>query len=806
MRIIFVLINCSVAWFNRIVRNYAAPLSATAILCVILPTFVHMELPTIARVKNDINDNLKWEVNKEVCSRPAMQSSLWDLLRACLGRCDHSPNFTGRSGDGGDGGGRGTSLLSQKKSSFATDAEDGARPMDDAPTDQLLRRRAAHCLRLLVEYERETLKRKTCGKKGKQQSAKGKVENAASRSNIECTEAWMKYVLVFEMLEMEIELHLVDQVWPTMKELASRVVDLSQTGTDGSQHEVLNQFPQLIWKDIASILSRVLLSDAPTLRKLGLYRFLRGDSGVDVNIPASSADRGDEVGENTDSNVFMNKPKSKHKIKKDTGGDAATLKPAPLASVSVAFVLDVVLVSYDSIIGTKVGTNMQIDEDGMLKSESITPLLSGFLSNYTITLSMVDGANTHRLGEYINQFFGPNLAKGTKPRSLVTFFNALATALESISAASLPTAILEPTTVRETIRTMLAEFSSGGAPRTLQDALKRDLALALQHTTPWQNPDISVVLQVLALYPPEDSAAAVAKSKDVSLQKIARVALTAWLKQLGNGNWATTATSACCSAYVMGDLIPFSDFDWIAGVNIPEREAGAALCTLAALLGNARETLWPAVFKGLQNVPSVDSKLTSFCKANRSMILLEFGCRESVLSGVGNGNLVIDKNEQMLLPPPQIEGILNNAVSFVLSQLTHVSRTLVATKDGKASGANRSSEANNVSSHLAMLITQVTVLHHSFPSSVSIPLVVNNTLKNTVDSMASGPANVVESQILLYAALSCGAEFGGSDSLAQITKTCETILDLDFSAVINGLNARKDTKQALRSIFQYAKW
>lgn len=453
---------------------------------------------------------------------------------------------------------------------------------------------------------------------------------------------------------------------------------------------------------------------------------------------------------------------------------------------------------------------MQIEEGGQLKSESITPLLSNFLSNYAITLAASDGENT-QLGEYINQVLGPRLVRGTKPRSLVTFFRSVATALESISAASLPSAVFEPATLRETIRAMLAEFSSGGAPKSLQDMLKRDLALALQHTTPWKNPDVTLVLQVLALFPPEES---IAKSKGetshkkVSLQQSARVALTAWLQKLGNGNWATTAASACSSAFVLGDLLPFTDFDWIAGVNGPERETGMALCVLATLLGNASETLWPAIFKGLQNNPAVDTLSRSFNKTNRSMILLECGCREGVLSGMGNGDLVADKNQCLLPPPPNIEKILHNSVLFVTSQLTHVSKTLVGvtSKGGSSfSGANRSSEASAVSNHVVVLVGQMAILHQSFPSSVSISLAVNTSLANAVDSITKGTANIVESQILLYAALSCGAEFIGNNRLAQITKTCETILDIDSSSEI-GVDVRKDTKQALRSISQYAKW
>lgn len=580
-------------------------------------------------------------------------------------------------------------------------------------------------------------------------------------------------------------------MWPTMRELASRVVCDAQ---DKASDETLTHLPALVWEDIASVLKRVLLSEAPTLRKLGLYRLLRGDAGIDVVETCEDAPN-----QNDDDKVFMNKPKSKWKIKKDTG-DQANTHSAPLSVMSVSFVIDVVVVSYDSILQTKVGTNMQIDEDGTLRAESITPLLSDFLSNYAIALAKRN--DSRRLDEYVNEVFGSSLIKCAKARSLVTFFHAAASALESIAAASLPSPELRQVTVQDTIRSMLAEFSSGGAPQSLQDALKCDLALALQYSTPWEKPDVTLVLQILALYPPEDSS-----NRNTSVQKSAREALASWLQKLGNGSWVQNVAPAISSAFLLGHFMPFEGIDWLAGVNAVERDTGMAICTLAALKGNATEILWPAIFKALQSTPQIDPKSTSFCKANRALILLEFGCREQALSGMGNGDLVADKNESLLPPPPNVDSLLHNAIGFVMSQLTQVSTELVSAKAGStASGANRSSEANSVSMLVASLIDQPSVLHQSFPSSVSIPLVVSDTLEKASGLISTEISNVIESQILLFAALSCGAEFEASGALVQSMKTCQTILDIDFSSVINGLNVRKDTKQALRSIFQYAKW
>jgi hypothetical protein len=113
---------------------------------------------------------------------------------------------------------------------------------------------------------------------------------------------------------------------------------------------------------------------------------------------------------------------------------------------------------------------------------------------------------------------------------------------------------------------------------------------------------------------------------------------------------------------------------WISSA---ERETGMSICTLCALAGNGSESLWPAVFKGLKIVSTTDSTTPGFCMASRSMILLEFGCKEGVLSGMGNGDLLLDSSKEVMMPPPpQIESLLGNAVKFIMSQLISMSTNL----------------------------------------------------------------------------------------------------------------------------------
>jgi len=789
--------------------NHVAPMAATAILCILLPTFRKMELP------------IKPNDTEHFC-RPVYKPSLWRLIQTCLGKCGDS--------EIGDSGGRGTSLLSRGARDgelSSNDNDDGLLldnlgDYDHASMDQLLRRRSAHALRLMVEYEREQLLRgggKNNGKKkkkGQQQNNASSSSEDESRQRRHDVDMWMKYVLCFEMLEMEMELHLVEQVWATVKEIASEVA--SNEGQNDSMIDgttVVHQLPRLAWDDIGSLFCRVLLSDTPTMRKLGLFRFLSGHAGVDVTVPkATAVTKNDATTEDT--SAFMKQPKSKSKIKNKSGG-TALVTSAPLSIVSVSFVLDVVMRAYDSIVGAKVGQNMQIEQESI----SIADLLSSFLSNYTLTLAAsLDGeeGSAPRLSEFVNRVFGPELIQSHKSRSLVIFYRSVATALDTSESTGEKKLDIEPENVQATIRSMRAIFSSGGAPKSMQEGLRLDLAIVLKNAKPWEKVDASLVLQVLALYPPPEE---LMDEAEESPQSKARDALGKWLLGLGGGKWSQNASSACASAFVMGQLMPFGEIDVMSGVNSAEREIGMSICILCALAGNGNELLWPAVFKGLQSAPPIIASSTPvFCKANRSMILLEFGCKEGVLSGMGNGDLIFDKSkEYMMPPPPRIESLLGNAVQFILSQLMSMSTTLFEPNGGSntSCGSTRSSTTNSASSYVAILIGQVRILHLAYPSSVSLSQAVDSMLEDCVNSLTAidreaqinsnsaseSSIHVVKFLTLAYAALSCGANFTGGEKLNRLISTCHTILGLELS-IPPGI--KKEAKQACRSIFQYAKW
>jgi hypothetical protein len=560
------------------------------------------------------------------------------------------------------------------------------------------------------------------------------------------------------------------------------------------------------------------------MRKLGLYRFLSGHAGVDVSapktdaIPATNNSMDSDIAKDDDNcTTFMNRPRCRtgntKKIPAGGGGKAPT-NDAPLSTVNLDFILNVVLRSYDSIVGTKVGDNMQVEEGGQQERVSIADLLSNFLTNYTLSLATEDasiGAGATRLSEFVNMMFGPGLIQCSKARSLMLYYRSVVTAVDIMTPGLLN---IEPDTIQATIRSLRGIFSSGGAPKSMQEELRFDLALVLKSSIPWKKVDPYLILQVLGMYPPPDELMMVNDAHEKPLSK-ARDALGKWLVGFDDGGWAKNASSSCASAFVSGQLMPFGDKDILSGVNLAEREIGMSVCVFCLLSGGGSELLWPAIFRGLTTTATASSSSTNISKANRSMVLLEYGCKEGILSGMGNGDILLSKsNGFMLPPPPNIDSLLGNAAQFIMSQLMSMSMTLFATDAVNATcgGSTRSSTSNSSSAYIAILVGQLRVLHLAYPSSISLSQAVDNMLEDCVSSLAavektridpSASQNCVKILTLCYAALSCGASFAGDEKLGRLTSACRMILNVELS-IPPGI--KNDAKQACRSIFQYAKW
>ena len=288
------------------------------------------------------------------------------------------------------------------------------------------------------------------------------------------------------------------------------------------------------------------------------------------------------------------------------------------------------------------------------------------------------------------------------------------------------------------------------------------------------------------------------------------------------------------SAFVRGDMLPLSiAWDPLVGSSSSEQGLGwaiALLCTLAAFdegtsgvegacasakqaqtRKTASELLWPAIHKGLAQAPAAlmpggNGKIRHVARA---LLLLDNGCRLRQLSGLGNGDLVVDRQTQQLMPPPpNIEAMLSNSVTFLLYNL----QMLLSVGDGPdsvgSSAGLRSNETKLVSSTFSGLIYQLRILHSSFPSSSAISSSVNELLDSSRDVLSSeGTSNsgeTVKHVALIYAALSAGAD--PREASGKGCDTCISILRLISSLELRGGSVPRTKVQTMRSLLQYAKW
>jgi len=614
--------------------------------------------------------------------------------------------------------------------------------------DQMLRRRGLYLLRLLVE---------------------------SSPGN---NTVWLKYVLCFEALEMETEQHLVDQVWDTVAEICAATSSPQQAAT---------ALPTMTWEWISCMLARVLLSDAPILRKLGLYRFLSGHAGIQVSIVDKSMSE-----ESSDKPTPSNPGQKRHAIKSKKKKKGATPAPsAPISLVSEDFVLNILIPSYDAL-SQSMGTNMHFEENGRIQAQDVTPLLVSFLGVYVSALDM------DRRHEFLRGLLSPRIVCDIRLKNTVMIYEAVASV-----DVDLPVD-------QELLQTAVASFglllTGMSIVGVYRERLMASFATMLSQSCATDAVDPEVLLKTLAFYPVSSTPRVMSDRPNLLGDDDKYDALEKWLAKLGNSpSWAASVGAACASSFVMGQLFPpMSEWTPESGSSEMERLMGGAIVLLCALAApskesNASELLWPAIHKGLATVPQ-GHPWHNASRTSRSLILLENGCRLGLTSGIGNGDLVIDKSQQMMPPPSNIELLLSNAVDFDLQHietLTSFEGTSVVT-----SGNLRSGNTARVSSMLANLVSQMQVLCHGYPSSLAVSSAADKMLQLSIKKLASKDSSgivVVQNTALAFGALSCGADPKGALSTMD---SCRLVLNLAFPKDVDA----SIPKQTARSVFQYAKW
>ena len=710
----------------------------TTVLCTIVPSLLDRELPRV-----DSSESGAGAQPSRLLDQPA----IWELILLCLSQGIQVP----------------------KKASWVEDSwKSQAAVEDTTASSQLLRRRGLYLLRITT--------------------TRGDYLN------------WQKYVACFETLEMEFEPHLVDQVWETVAELCSQISDVSALSTQVP--------PPLSWSWMSVLLARIMSSyEAPILRKLGLFRLFKGQAGIIV----------DSVSTDDASAASSRKKKTRNTQSKPT-----TQRGASLRIVSADFVLGVVVPSFDSLVSS-VGTVMHLEENRKIVREDMSPLLSNFLGAYLQVLA----DEPEQLQAFYRKLWSPDIICKLHRKTTVHIFTCIADILKKRKELSVA---VEEEALKTLVQSFQVLLSLGSVIIVYREALLEALATMLAHSQAAGSVTPLTILSVLSLFPfptlPEGGTLSSAKSTESSWVEndTTFAALRQWLVRLGQGtpSWACNVGAAVAVAFVDGFLFRSSsasigdDWDPVTSTTTLERDTGKAIsffCTLSINEADgaaiaASELLWPAIHKGISYAPTAMTRAlmgSSWLKADRvtrALLLLENGCKLQVLSGMGNGDLLVDrKTQQMMPPPPNIENMLAHGVNFVMG---HV-HALLSGKDlsnGSAGGCSRSDDAKRVSQTFAGLISLLQTLHEAFPSSMAVSNAVNGLLEESIESLSSNDhttgGNRVQRIALVYATLTCGAELDESTLLSM----SRMLLGLHFSET--GGTARDE--QSSRSVYQYAKW
>jgi len=490
-----------------------------------------------------------------------------------------------------------------------------ARMNDDSACGQTLRRRGLYILRLLVESE--------------------EFDKFAQL-------LWVKYVACFETLEMETEQHLIDQVWGTVAELCGQA-------SLGSKERKLF-LPSITWEWIATMLSRILLCDTPVLRRLGLYRFLNGDVGIQI-----------EVGKQLNQGEAPSHQGKKYQKQRATKGqkrNSKTIQQAPLAMVPTDFVLDVVITSFDTL-GSSIGTKIKMENESKIQVHDISPKLTSFILTYTQVI------DSQGLEKFLEGVLSPYLGL-LRSKTAVLLLEAIAEGLKLLPSGSL-------FSTEEALLSAMVGFQNlfrdGAVIITHRKRLLCSFAIILSKSIFRGQMDHKTILQVLSLF--------LDIFEEEQIDPTTQAALQLWIKKIGNSSdWASRVAEACAASFVQMGLLSQFRGSWnpMVASNDLERKMGAAIVFLASLSdeeGAASSLLWPAVHKGLRGQsPSSATAWYNADKASRAMIILENGCKLEILSGLGNGDIVVDKKtQQMLPPPPNVENLLTTAVEFLMNHI-----------------------------------------------------------------------------------------------------------------------------------------
>ena len=609
------------------------------------------------------------------------------------------------------------------------------------------------------------------------------------------TNVWKKYVMCVETMEMESEQHLVDQIWDAVAELMDAMEE-----NDSYHHPPYAGL--LTWDWMSLLFSRVLSSEQPTIRKLGMYRLLKVHDGKEALGGGGSTKK---------KNQQQQKRKGKKKTRNvESKATAKTAKPL-LDRMTPDFVLEVLLPSWNSL-GNSIGYTMHLENNRKVEREDMVPLMKQMLQNYLERISG-KGSNADARLFWLG-VWSWSLIEKLQIKTILLIFQSLSEKLEVVGNIR----IEADNEMLQTLVSMIPSlFQIGSVVLTYRKEILQMLSTMLAYCSPPRAIDVvdgstlekwtpMTILHLLSLFS-VDHFSLDSEDWTIESEKML-VALKAWVSRFEQE--PTVIGAAVATAFVSGQLTTGDDtWDPILGSSKTELELSWAiplLCTLALnkdKQSTAGELLWPAINKGLSNTAGaiLDSKHSKADQVTRAILLLENGCRLRQLSGLGNGDLVVDRNTQQLMPPPpNIEKMLSSSVDFILY---HIRELVSVDSAGQAFGGTRQNWTKRTSRTYARLIAQIRMLQQSYPSSNAVSSAVDDILKSSVKTLIDGVANDGEEVMLIalvYAAVSAGANPGADSHISF----CRLLLQAELKGDLSDVS--RSWVQMARSILHYARW
>ena len=600
------------------------------------------------------------------------------------------------------------------------------------------RRRALHVLHLIIENQ-----------------------SVLDKRNSKSWNQWKNYVASFEAFEMEMEQHLVNQVWPTLR----RLVEATTLENDST-----NCYPPtLTWTWIGAILSRLLAAENPKLRKLALHRLFHGDMGIHC--------------------TSLHPPKS--------------LLPA--TCITVSFVIHVLLPAYDGI-GNN--SNVMYYEDAQKTKDAITLTdLEGKLKLFLKTFISGTVLEAKNAAPLMEAMFSRHCIMDLRASTVVLLMESIREAAEQLHVDHEFPIPLTDLILEQAVDNFKVIIFSRAMIQSYKTTILEEMSWILRYSISAERrttPNFILVLRLLSLYRDFNK-----PNADTTMESLA-----IWLQGIGPSlSWCLTVGAASASSFVTGDLSINSESSSVIAESI------VRLCKLASLNVNDVDTsssntasscLWPAIHKGFRTASGESP--------NRALLLLQHGCVDGILGGMGNGDLIITNNEDIMMPPPPaIEELLLKVCTILNKQLEelHLSdgdtiSIAPSSSDTKLISAGAARMKKTMPQKMGQIGRQLLILARAYPSSA--------TLSSFADSLASSNLNEllgegtscdvpdsVKAMCCLYAALLSGGDVKNLTPNAAATTVCIRLLNLDYTSTDSAASS-KHLEQSRRSTFHYAKW